>query len=232
MCFGIRSGHLRQWRWRKIDTQTFNERSTEIPWLKNHFYRSVDPYTHLTVGYLEAIQRSIFYPTIGRVRSEKIGPLVQYGSFIFRIFPYYGIGQNCGNWIFQPFSTIFPKYCHTKWSNFFQLSDVLNRSRVLRQHVFFSPLRGFIFIIIERYSRCLVFLFPLGLLIPESFSCVCAVLYWLLPIFTGGRKFDFHVRSFNFQTSLWVYYSQDMDRTSCCCPFFVCLFYELWFNKG
>ena len=71
-------GHLRQWRWRKIDTQTFNERSTEIPWLKNHFYRSVDPYTHLTVGYLEAIQRSIFYPTIGRVRSEKTGPLLQY----------------------------------------------------------------------------------------------------------------------------------------------------------
>ena len=29
-------------------------------------------------------------------------------------FPYYGIGKkNCGNWIFQPFSTIFPKYFHS-----------------------------------------------------------------------------------------------------------------------
>ena len=29
-----------------------------------------------------------------------------------KTFPFYGIGQSYGNWIFQPFSTIFPKYFH------------------------------------------------------------------------------------------------------------------------
>ena len=32
---------------------------------------------------------------------------------IAKIFPYYGIGENYGNWIFQPFSTNLPKYFHT-----------------------------------------------------------------------------------------------------------------------
>ena len=55
----------------------------------------------------------------------KTGPLPHYGSFISRIFleyfhaprktfPYYGIGQNYGNWIFQPFFlTILTRYFHT-----------------------------------------------------------------------------------------------------------------------
>ena len=30
-----------------------------------------------------------------------------------KTFPYYGIGQNYGNWIFQPFSAILSKYFHT-----------------------------------------------------------------------------------------------------------------------
>ena len=52
----------------------------------------------------------------------KTGPLTRYGSFISRIFleyflkistprktfPYHGNEQNCRNWIFQPFSIIFP----------------------------------------------------------------------------------------------------------------------------
>ena len=45
--------------------------------------------------------------------------LAENSQSISRIFPYhagkhfceyYGIGQNYGNWIFQTFSTIFPKY--------------------------------------------------------------------------------------------------------------------------
>ena len=50
---------------------------------------------------------------------KRAGPLPHYGSFISRIFPYYGkhfhdygIGQNYSNWIFKPFSNniykIFP----------------------------------------------------------------------------------------------------------------------------
>ena len=47
----------------------------------------------------------------------KTGPLHNHSI----IFPYYGIGQNYGNWIFQPFSTIFPKYFHTmEMVQFFQ----------------------------------------------------------------------------------------------------------------
>ena len=50
----------------------------------------------------------------------KTGLLPQYGRFISRvsrIFPYHGKRfhtiQNYENWIFQPFSTIFPKYFQT-----------------------------------------------------------------------------------------------------------------------
>ena len=56
----------------------------------------------------------------------KTRPLPRYKSFISKIFakyfyniyiprtifPHYGIGHNFGNWIFQAFSTIFPKYFH------------------------------------------------------------------------------------------------------------------------
>ena len=59
---------------------------------------------------------------------KKTGPLSQYGSFISGISSYYfqnislprktiahvyGIRENYGNLIFQPFSTIFPNDCHT-----------------------------------------------------------------------------------------------------------------------
>ena len=44
-------------------------------------------------------------------------------------FPYYGIGQNYGNWIFQPFSSIFLKYLRTiDEGQFFQCFPPLNAS--------------------------------------------------------------------------------------------------------
>ena len=71
---------------------------------------------------------------ISQYHAGKTGPSPQYGSYVSRIFPeyfnvsisrttfpYYGFGQNYGNWIFQIFYTIFRIYFHTMYEvQFFQ----------------------------------------------------------------------------------------------------------------
>ena len=84
--------------------------------------------------------------TVGRILTEKSEPLPQYGSFISRIFPEYlknisiprksfpnyGIGQNNGDWIFQPY-TIFYNISML-WKSF-NFSSVFESSCVYK-HIF------------------------------------------------------------------------------------------------
>ena len=59
-----------------------------------------------------------------------------------RTLPYYGTGPNYGNWIFQPFSSIFPKYLRSNFSSG-RPNNIKSKTetRTTREHLVFFILK-------------------------------------------------------------------------------------------